>query len=346
MNQRQRREAEARRRGAMLVRAAYGKYAGGAQNKIQGMKPIKWGTPSSAYSTVDKKGVVVKTVFPIPKKKKTLKKKVQILERKLKADQAYHTHRRRATAVISCTTNQSTYSTVSPATNISVLESAMANLRYYNPAVPGTLTTADASTGTYTRQVHIASIYKKLLVRNNYQVPCKVTVMSFVPKTDTDNSPVTFYSNGITDQTISGSVNQSLSYISDIDMVKDNWRIVSSKTKFLQPSQQFTITHVTRAFDYDPSNVDTHNLTYQRKYGAQIFVLRIEGALAHDTVQDEQTSTQASVDIMCDMTIKFVYDAGVNLNDYSYNNTADSSFTTSGVLSNKPVSDNQAYSLT
>lgn len=280
------------------------------------------------------------------KSKPTLKKQVKDLKRQVRADQAYHTNRRRQTGSVSCTTNQSTYSTISPATNVSVLESSMANLRYYNPSVPGTLTTADASTGTYSRQIHIASIYKKLLVRNNYQVPCKVTLMSFVPKTDTDNSPVTFYSNGITDQTISGSVNQSLSYITDIDMVNDNWRIASSKTKLLQPSQELTLTHKTKAFNYDPSNVDTHNLVYQKKYGGQIFVVRIEGALAHDTIADEQTTTQASIDYVCDMTLKFIYDAGGNLNDYSYANGADASFTNSGVLSNKAVSDNQAYSVT
>lgn len=321
----------------------------------KGMPKLRGASKNSSKSTKTYTARTTNLLAPRPRgkviykgktsKTQSLSKQVKALSKRVQADQAYHTHRRRATVAISCTTNQSTYSTISPATNITVLEGAMANLRYYNPAVPGTLTTADASTGTYTRQVHIASIYKKILLRNNYQVPCKVTVMSFVPKTDTDNSPVTFYSSGITDQTISGSVNQSLSFITDIDMVNDNWRIASSKTKFLQPSQELTLTHKTKSFDYDPSNVDSHNLTYQKKYGAQIFVVRIEGALAHDTVADEQTTTQASVDVMCDMTIKFIYDAGVNLNDYSYANSADTAFTNSGVLSNKPVSDNQAYSL-
>lgn len=276
--------------------------------------------------------------------KKTLKQTVKALQKSVRADQAYHTHRRREAQDLTSSATECSYTSVFP-TNLSILEGAMSNLRYYDPATPGTLVTADAATGTYTRQIHFSSIYKKILIRNNYQVPVNVKVHSFVPKADTSTTPTAFYTAGITDQTISGADTQPISYITDIDIVNENWKIVKTVSRLLEPGKQFTCYHSVKSFDYDPSNADTHALTYQKKYGAHVWVVRLEGALGHMPSTDVQGTLAGEVDMIGDWTFKITYDAGVNLNDYSYSNTAGAVDST-GLVSNKPISDNQAISTT
>lgn len=278
-------------------------------------------------------------------RRQSIYKQLRDVRRTLKSDQARHTHRTRVADAYSANTNGCSYNVVGQALNTTNIEAAMQNLRYYNPSVPGTLVTADASTGTYARQIHFESVYQKLTVKNNYQVPAKVTIISFMPKKDTNNTPTGLYSSGITDQTISGSATSPLSYITDIDMVTDTWKVVASKSRVLLPGREMHMTHRTKPFDYDPSVVDTQTNAYQRQFQAQLFVIRVEGVIAHDSTLSEHTSLTAAVDVLKDTKFVMTYDAGVNLNDYSYNNAADASFTNSGLVSSMPVSDNITYSV-
>lgn len=288
--------------------------------------------------------IPAKVIKPRATKKASVKSEIKNIKKQLKSDQATHTHKRREASIISVGVNQSTHTALA-VTRTTELESAMANLRYYDPSVPGTLTTADASTGTYSRQIHFEGFHKKLTLRNNYQIPVKVRVYSLVPKGDTNIVPTTFYSDGITDQCISGSTTSPQLYFFDINMVKDNWKSVKTTTSELQPGQELVCTYNAKSFDYDPSNADTHNLSYQSKYRAHSWVVRLEGVLSHDTVQSEHTTNQGALDYINDTVFKMTYDAGTNLDDISFNNLADTAFTNSGVLSNKPVADNQTYSL-
>lgn len=277
------------------------------------------------------------------RKRKSIRGELVAIKRSIKSDQAKHTHRQMETGQVSATENTCTYLALDGAITATQLESVCANLRYFDPGAPTTLATASAVAGTYSRSVHFDSVYSKCTVRNNYQVPLKLTIMSFVPKNDTGISPTFFYSNGITDQTISGSATQPLSYITDIDLVNDNWKVLRSKTLTLQPAGEAYLTYAGKAFDYDPSNYDTHSLNYQKKYRAHIWVIRIEGALAHDTTLNQIGLIECSLDYRVDNVFKISYDAGTTLNDYSYSMNADT-FTNGPTVSNKPVSDNQVYS--
>jgi len=276
---------------------------------------------------------------------KYVNRRLQDITRSLKSDQASHTIRRRDVQAVGSSVGQCNVTGLE-AVNTGRLENAMANLRYYNPAVPGTLTTADASTGTYTRQVHFAKIIQRVTVRNNYQVPCWVTVYACTPKQDTNTTMPSFYSEGATDQTIGPIATTSpLLFPTDIKMVHDNWTVRRKKHTFLQPGQQFSVSHYIKAFDYDPSNVDTHSLQFQKKYGGFQFCIRVEGPLEHDTSLAEYTVGQCMVDTVLDWKMVITYDAGVNLNDFSAVDNTSSAFTNGGVVSNKPISDNQSYSV-
>lgn len=271
-----------------------------------------------------------------------LNTRVKNLSRSMKSDQARHTHRLRYTNTVGASVAQVNNSDIMKFRTTEI-EQAMANFRYYNPAIPGTLTTADASTGTYNRAIHIESVYDKLTVRNNYQVPALVTVWSCVPKNDTSIAPTSFYSSGVTDQTISMAVTSPNLYPTDIDDVRNNWSFKRAKQMLLMPGRQFVVTRSAGAFDYDPSNVDHHNLVFQKKYRAHQWCLRVEGVTGHDTTLGEYSSLAAQVDYVGERKTVFTYDAGTNLNDFSETDAA-GTFTNGGVVSNMPVSDNQQFS--
>lgn len=281
------------------------------------------------------------------RRKPTIKKELKLIKRSLKADQAYHTYKDSNCADIDASVAKCQHGAISVA-SITNLQSAMANFRYYDPSTPGTLVTADASTGTYSRQIHCNSITNSLTLRNNYQVPCRYRVYKVVPKSDTNIAPLTYYTNGITDQVITAGVDQTTPqiYLTDIDVFNSQWSAKVLRSGILQPGQQVSCSYKSKSFDFDPSVFDSHTVDYQPKYGCSVFIVRIEGVVGHDTTADDQTTLQASLDMEASRIYKFTYDAGVNLNDIYIQDSRDQSFTNGGLISNKPVSDNQAYSIT
>lgn len=275
-----------------------------------------------------------------------MNRQLRNVTRKVKNDQAYHTFKLAdSNRFVIANIGECLHSQVAAISTTSQ-ETAMANLRYYNPSVPGTLVTANAATGTYSRIVHIESMTTKLNIRNNYQVPCIVTVYCCKPKQDTNVAVLTYYSDGATDQVISGgSVVTPPLYITDIDLVNESWKVKKLKKRYLRPGDEITVRHSEYNIDYDPSMVDTHNLAYQAKYKNYALITRLEGVIAHDTAADESAMYLAGIDTQYTHIYKFIYDAGVNLNDIFIDDNRDQSFTNGGVVSNMPIADNQSYSV-
>lgn len=289
---------------------------------------------------------VVKRYAPSKKAKisKAVKKELTSIKKSLASDQAIHTYRRRDTTSVGCNVNEVANSTFY-GYDTTTVESETANLRYYDPGT-NALVTNNVGTNTYNQLIHFKSCHDKVTVRNNYQVPAQVTLYVATPRSDTSISPTSFYSNGIADQVVgSGAVTSPLLYLSDMKDVTSNWFMKVKGKKLLQPGQQMVASHEFGSFDYNPSQVDTHNLSYQKKYKGHVWVIRIEGCIAHDTSAAEYTTTAAQVDVVTDRKRVITYDAGSSLEDFSYANNASSSFTNAGVLSNKPVSDNQSFSV-
>jgi len=288
--------------------------------------------------TISKRAYSKRTSRP-----KSLKSQVKHLSKMIKSDQAYHLYKSYSASNVTATTGATHiwYPVVS-ATN---LEASMANLRYYDPSVPGTLTTANASTGTYSRQVHFKNVYGSLEIANNYQIPCKVKVYLVKPKSDTNISPITYYTNGITDQVISGgNADTPGLYLTDIDVFRNQYSARVIKDITLDAGSACSVSYSVSGIDYDPSMYDSHTLDFQPKFKSFGFVIRTEGCLGHDNSADEQGLLRAEVDVIQLNKFSIVYDAGVNLNDIYVSDTRVVSFTNTPVICNKPVADNQAYS--
>lgn len=272
----------------------------------------------------------------------SLKRKVKAISEALESDKAVHIHRKRSSYRQLSNGNlmdQTNYTVF----NVANLETAMANLRYFDPGT-NALVTADPSSGTYSREITVSNLYAKICAYNNYQVPCKLNMYAFSPKRDTNTTPVDFFSAGLTDQGNPTSTSP-LVHITDSRILRENWKIVSSVSKMLYPGQSLSLNWSTKKpFEYDFSNTDTHATSFQNQYGALCFVVRLEGVIGHDTANNEQGQLPSGIDVELQEKYEFSYDAGKNLEDISISDSFDV-FTNQGVVSNKPVSDNQGYSV-
>lgn len=272
--------------------------------------------------------------------------KVNKLHKAIKADRSTHTFKKIYSADLDSAVGLCNHTYFGP-NRVSELEVAIANLRYYDPATPGTLLTASGATGTFSRDIHIKNTWSKLRIRNNYQVPARVKVYLCIAKHDTNDHPITTYQAGITDQVISGgNATTPAIYLNDIEVVKEDWKIDCVMDKVLMPGRERSVSHSTGAFEYDPAHTDTDSTAYQKRYKAFTWVVRTEGVCGHDTVADEQTLLASSLDIEAFFKVDIIYDAGINLNDIYVTDTRGTTFTTGGVVSSMPVADNVPYSAT
>lgn len=281
------------------------------------------------------------------RRKTSLKKEVKQIKRQLNADSAHHVYKLLTGDKLLTAVNQSNYATFEVITG-TLLEAYMANLRYYDPATPGTLVTASGATGSYQREIFFKNVNGIIELRNNYQVPVKVKVYLVKPKGDTTITPTTYYNNAIADQLIggAGSITTNGVYPTDLAPFMAQWRIKCVKDVVLDSGATVVASHNSGSFKYDPSLFDSHALEYQTKFKSFAWFVRVEGIIGHDTsVATEQTTLAGGVDVLQTIRVEIIYDAGVILDDLYVNNLRDASFTNGGVVASKPVSDNISYSV-
>lgn len=247
-----------------------------------------------------------------------------------------------ASAIISSAnlTNQGLYGCLSTAS----IESALSNLKYYDPSTPGTLITASASSGTYQRNFLIEQAYMSLDIRNNYQSDVRVLVYLCKVKDDTDQTALQAWTAGIADGGNATAITQPNQYPTDYNLVKDLYSLKRLKDVQLRAGQHCSVSHCERNIEYDSSTVDTHNLSYQKEYKAFQFLVVVQGVIAHDGSLSQYGLIGAGVDIENKLRYKVVYNAGVNI-DYIHLDNNLQTFTNGAVQSNKPANTNQGWSL-
>lgn len=274
-----------------------------------------------------------------------LKSQVRQVQKSVESNMGTHVQRRRATGGVLASTAQKII-TSSELCSITLLEEVLAQLRYYDPSAPSALVQASGVTGTYQKEFYFKSIYHCLSVRNNYQVPCKVKLFFVQSKRDTSIAANTAFTNGLADVGNPTSTSP-LVYLSDSPQFNDLYSIVtSSKSVMLQPGAELSISNISKGFQYDPSFVDSHALSYQRRYQDMQFVIDFQGAIGHDTVvAGQQTNLPCGLDWWVHTTFTVRYSAGADIKYIYIDDEADSTFTNGGVVSNMPVSDNQSYSV-
>lgn len=271
---------------------------------------------------------------------KKLAKQVRDLSKKVNNGQGILTYYARDAAAVIATANTQSYSTVA-SVGVGQLETALAELRFFNPSAPGTLIQGSGASGTYSRK-YMFDVYGKLHVRNNYQVPCIVTIYTCVVKDDTSITPTVAFTQGLVDVGNPSNTSQLL-YLTHSPQFNQLWKIASTKRLILQAGQELDMTHSTGKFQYDPALTDSHADDFQAKNKAFAFVVRVDGVLAHDSSAAQYGFSAGGVD--CVWTFKYTirYEAGV---DISYIVVADAvdSFTNGALVSSYPIADNIGYS--
>lgn len=296
--------------------------------------------PRNPRSVKQVKGAYKKVL----KKEKSLQKQVKELKRVAESDMGTHIHRRRDTGKIASAACAQVTTSLEM-NNSTLIEEALAQLRYYNSSTPGTLVTADGTSGTYQKEFYFKRSYAKIRFRNNYQVPVRIKVMVMTPKGDTSFSPSSCYSNGLAD--VGNPTNTSLLvYPTDSVQLTDLWKTSSSINKVLMPGRECVVSYSGKPYQYDPSLYDNHNLTYQSRFQSAAALIRIEGVLGHDTtVSTEQNVLQGGVDYERIVSYEIRYSAGADIRYIYVSDNGDASFTNAGVVTMHPLSDNTFYSV-
>ena len=228
--------------------------------------------------------------------------------------------------------------------SIANMETALANLKYFDPANPGTLVTADFTTGTYQRQTHFKSMSTTLELRNNFISDCNIVVYLCKPKDDTDIQPHTAWSNGATDGANVDTTSVA-TYPSDFTQFKDIWTTKRVINATLSPGQSVSCSHTENDIMFDPSVIDSHNLGYQKEYKNFVFMVVIRGTPSHSSASSATRGLSAAgVDIIRKRTAVVNYDAGIGI-EYVHADTSGLNTLTSAVQSHQPVPDNVSYSV-
>lgn len=282
-----------------------------------------------------------RTVKKITKDQKQ-DRQIQSLRKSIANTMAHYTYHYRDTGElnsVSCGVNF-TYLYGNYNTN---LETAISNLKYFNPSVPGTLITVDGRTGTFTKEFDFNYVSQRITFRNNYQVPLKLTHYICVPKSDSSQNPITTFTDGLTD--VGGPSNTStMIKLSDSPVFNKLWKIVKTTTRFIDTGKQMVTYYKTKPFKYDPAYNDAHSSSYKPRDKSFMNVIRLEGVMGHDSVQAEYGPVISGVDYEHCITWDFNYDAG---SDIRYIHIADSgatAFTNAGQICNKPANEHQTFS--
>lgn len=279
----------------------------------------------------------VKKTFP-----KKIKEQIKHLRQIADSDTGTLTYRKRTTNQLISDVNQQAMKAITGTSTV-LVEEALNQCRFYDVTNPAVLK-VPTITGTYCKDYLIESTHSKLTIRNNYQVPCKLKVYLCKPKIDTSSTPADFVTSGLSDSTNTTIASTNV-YATDSPHLHEAYSIVKTKTYILEGGQQVECTHHEGAYTYSPDFVDSHSQFYQKAYKAFVWLLVLQGTLAHDSViNTEQGICKATIDIMVDLVHKVKYNAGIDLK-YTYIDQQLDTFTNGPVLSNKPTADNQNYSI-
>lgn len=273
--------------------------------------------PSRKKKTYKKKPKANTFNKPTRRAPRTFPKKVKAQIRELKrlteSDMGTLTYRKLENGSWFSAQNLQNTHEITGSTNVTI-EAALAQLRYYNPSSPGTLLTADGTTGTYNKEFLIKSTYSNLTMKNSFMVPVNVQVYLCRPKRDTSITPSEAWQDGLTDISSGVLISSILTYPTDSPIFNDLYSIVKKKSYRIEAGKNITCKHYEKAFQYEPSFNDEHALTYQKKNKSFVWMVVIQGDISHDSNDNSlKGTTGVSLDYM--VTNKYViqYSAGADI---------------------------------
>lgn len=225
-----------------------------------------------------------------------------------------------------------------PVNTLTIIEGVIDALPVFNPALPGTYTSVDFTSGTQQKEVEIASTKSWIKLRNNSNQDIYVRVYLVQPKEDTSYNPRDTVTNGLTDMGSGLTVNTPLLTPLDSQQFCDLYSITKSVKRKLLPGSELMMNHYVRSFQYDPSFADSHNLQFQARWGTHVYLVRLEGPIAHDaTTTTNIGRMQAAVDIELGYVHTIKYEAGADIKYIVVDDDNESMASANAALENTPV---------
>lgn len=243
-------------------------------------------------------------------KKKTLTRKVNELSRQVKSTTSKYIKKSRNFDQLINTTDNYVNMVSHAICSITQLQAAIDSVKYFDPSVPGTLINVDLSAPTFQNQVYFKRVWGRITARNNYGVPCKVTLYVCTNKKDTSITPITAINNGLADMS-NGAINDTLVYPTDVHDFNDLWNIEKSKSFVLNPGDECSISHSVKPFRYDVSLSDSHNTEYAKYFHGSVLMIRLTGILCHGATSGAST-IKAGVDYHYDRIYEVQYPGGAD----------------------------------
>lgn len=184
---------------------------------------------------------------------------------------------------------------------------------------PGTIVKADFSgSGQHSHHLWHGKKTYSILIRNNYHAPCQVEVFVCVPKTRTGVFPTAAMAASFADNQETAEDFPSLEFPTlhpkSFKQFNRDWTIKRTHARYLHAGDQLNFSHIEAGFAYNPSLVEQHTESFQRKYGGVVFMLRILGAVGHKTDGGTPINhIKAQVDWMMSSKTSVYYDGSANL---------------------------------
>lgn len=289
--------------------------------------------------------------------KKRLKKKLKKLCGFMQQQEATHIHRDFVCTSLNAAINTAATQVFDNGGSIARHRFATKNLRFFDP-------TANPATGSTAKIVDIndgenknvyndvrMSIYRKIVLKNNFRVPVQIELFKCYPKDATTLTALTCFNNGIASQTYTtptptdntASATSPFVFINDSRDLKFVWRIEGCGNKILQPGQIWTATDFCKQFNFEVSATGDHSFNYNKNQGGFNWLLRVKGVISHLSATGAgQTLGQCGVDIALHATYDIRYDAGKDYHDITVYNPNPTTGTDL-VVSQKPIARNQTY---
>lgn len=318
---------------------------GGAKVQLKGASRFKQATavkcPDGTWKWAKPGKGRPRKVHKMPK---AVAKEIKEIKSTINSNLSHYTYKTGATTTIKPTQGAVTYLELSPA-SVTNLQGALAYTEFFDPSNPATPITVNMASPLFQQNINVDSVYNRCHIRNNYQIPCKVKVYLCKPKGDSAITPATTFSDGVNNQVINGSTASLDLYPTEIDLVNKIWSMKVLKSITLNPGQEFTVSHTEKDIKYDPSLFDSVADAYQKRFKSFTFFVRVQGCLGHDTTTPFYAGiTEAGVDCEILRVYKVSYEAGIACKPKLYISDSRPAIATP-VIANKPVSDNQAYSV-
>ncbi len=247
-----------------------------------------------------------------------IKRRVKRLEQNVSTVIANHQHRREDyTSVTTVAQNQTSYHFIEINTQAR-LESALGNLRFHNPSVPGTLITADLTDGTFNHEISVDSIHSRFECKNSYgsEIVFKVYACRYKKSSDLNVSQAII--DGLTDRVIGNGTNDPLIYPTDSEVFSHMFDVKSYGTTTLAPGETRVYKYDVKRFKYNPSKDGADNHVFDIHAKPCLWLIRLSGAMAHDATDATKVGQgTGGIDTKNNIKYHFSYDAGVNLDDIS-----------------------------